>query len=396
MSPIRVLELRSVWGTGGGPDKTILSGAALKGSADIETTVCYIRDARDRVFSIDRRAKDLGIDYAEVVERHSFDPAVWSQLRTFVRQRGIHIVHAHDHKTDFLTWLLAKAEPIIPLSTAHGFAGESFREKVYYAVEKRLLARFPHVIAVSRPIRDELLRTGSRPERVTVINNAIDPRVFARARQREAEARRNYGYASDDIIIGAVGRLESEKRFDLLIEAFAIVSRRQPRVRLAIVGEGSCRPALEAHMARLGVADRCRLLGHQGDVISMHHVFDLFVQSSTREGTPNAVLEAMALETPIVATDVGGTAELVTHGVHGLLVRPGSAAPLAESIETALSDRRASTVLAAAARRRIETELSFERRMQKVESIYQTLAANASAARSRDNGTPALAQEQRR
>jgi len=396
MSPIRVLELRSVWGTGGGPDKTILSGAALKGSTDIETTVCYIRDARDRVFSIDRRAKDLGIDYAEVVERHSFDRAVWPQLRTLVRQRGIHIVHAHDHKTDFLTWLLAKVEPIIPLSTAHGFAGESSREKVYYAVEKRLLARFPHVIAVSRPIRDELLRTGSRPEHVTVINNAIDHRVFARDRQREAELRRNYGYASDDIVIGAVGRLESEKRFDLLIEAFALVSRRTPRARLAIVGEGSCRPALEAHMARLGVADTCRLLGHQGDVISIHHLFDLFVQSSIREGTPNAVLEAMALETPIVATDVGGTAELVTHGVHGLLVRPGSAAPLVESIETALSDRGASTVLAAAARRRIETDLSFERRMQKVESIYQTLAANAAAARSRDNGTPALAQDQRR
>jgi glycosyltransferase involved in cell wall biosynthesis len=396
MSPIRVLELRSVWGTGGGPDKTILSGAALKGSTDIETTVCYIRDARDRVFSIDRRAKDLGIDYAEVVERHSFDRAVWPQLRTLVRQRGIHIVHAHDHKTDFLTWLLAKVEPIIPLSTAHGFAGESSRERVYYAVEKRLLARFPHVIAVSRPIRDELLRTGSRPEHVTVINNAIDHRVFARDRQREAELRRIYGYASDDIVIGAVGRLESEKRFDLLIEAFALVSRRQPRARLAIVGEGSCRPALEAHMARLGVADRCRLLGHQGDVIAMHHLFDLFVQSSIREGTPNAVLEAMALETPIVATDVGGTAELVTHGVHGLLVRPGSAAPLVKSIETALSDRGASTLLAAAARRRIETDLSFERRMQKVESIYQMLAANAAAARSRDNGTPALAQEQRR
>ena len=149
-------------------------------------------------------------------------------------------------------------------------------------------------------------------------------------------------------------------------------------------------------MARLGVAQTCRLLGHQGDVIAMHHLFDLFVQSSIREGTPNAVLEAMALETPIVATDVGGTAELMTHRVHGLLVRPGSAAPLVESIETAVSDRGASTVLAAAARRRIETDLSFERRMQKVESIYQMLAATASAARSRDNGTPALAQEQRR
>src|SRR6185503_14145309 len=57
MTPVRVLELRSVWGTGGGPDKTILSGAAVKGNGEVETTVCYIRDARDRVFSIDQRAK---------------------------------------------------------------------------------------------------------------------------------------------------------------------------------------------------------------------------------------------------------------------------------------------------------------------------------------------------
>jgi glycosyltransferase involved in cell wall biosynthesis len=313
------------------------------------------------------------------VERHSFDRAVWPQLRALVRQRDIHIVHAHDHKTDFLTWLLAKVEPIIPLSTAHGFAGESPREKVYYAVEKRLLARFPHVIAVSRPIRDELVRTGSRPECVSVINNAIDHRVFVRNRQREAQVRHEYGYALDDTVIGAVGRLESEKRFDLLIEAFAVVSRRQPRARLAVVGEGSCRAALEAHIARLGVSDTCRLLGHQGDVIKAHHVFDLLVQSSIREGTPNAVLEAMALETPIVATDVGGTTELVTHGMHALLVPAGSAAPLAEAIEVALADRGASGVRAAAARRRIETELSFERRIQKVESIYAMLTANASA-----------------
>jgi len=119
------------------------------------------------------------------------------------------------------------------------------------------------------------------------------------------------------------------------------------------------------------------------------------VQSSIREGTPNAVLEAMALETPIVATNVGGTAELVTHGAHGLLVPPGSAGPLVEAIETALADRGASAVRAAAARLRIETELSFERRIQKVESIYAMLAANASATGSRHTGAAALAQDQR-
>jgi len=391
MRPIRVLELRSVWGTGGGPDKTILSGAALKGSGDIETTVCYIRDARDRVFSIDRRAKELGIDYTEVVERHSFDRAIWPQLRCLVRQRGILIVHAHDHKTDFLTWLLAKVEPVIPLSTAHGFSGESPQEKLYYAVEKRLLARFPCVIAVSGPIRDELLRTGSQPERVVVINNGIDHRAFTRNRRREPQVRQEFGYAPDAVLIGAVGRLESEKRFDLLIDAFVDVSRREPRARLAIVGEGSLRPALEAQIARLGMTDRCRLLGHQADMIGVLHLFDVLVQSSIREGTPNAVLEAMALETPIVATHVGGTAELVTHGMHGLLVPPGRAAPLANAIEAALADRAASAVRAAAARRRVETELSFERRIQKVESIYTTLATNVSG---EPNGTETLAQNQ--
>jgi glycosyltransferase involved in cell wall biosynthesis len=394
VTPIRVLELRSVWGTGGGPDKTILSGAAVKGSGNIETTVCYIRDARDQLFSIDRRAKQLGIDYAEVVERHSFDRAVWPQLRSLVRQRGIHIVHAHDHKTDFLTWLLAKVAPIVPLSTAHGFSGESPREKLYYSVEKRLLARFPHVIAVSRPIRDELLRTGSRAERVTVINNAIDHRAFARNRQRDEQVRKEFGYAPDDIVIGAVGRLEAEKRFDLLIDAFAMVSRHQPRARLAIVGEGSCRAALESQITRLGVTHTCRLLGHQHEVIKVHHLFDLLVQSSIREGTPNAVLEAMALETPVVATDVGGTAELVTHGAHGLLVPAGSADSLAQAIEATLANRVASAERVAAARRRVETELSFERRMQKVESIYAMLMANVSVTARRHTAAP-LAQHQR-
>jgi hypothetical protein len=75
MRKIRVLELRSVWGTGGGPDKTILAGAALKSDV-IEPIVCYIRDARDTVFTLGERARDLGLDYEEVVERRSLDHAV--------------------------------------------------------------------------------------------------------------------------------------------------------------------------------------------------------------------------------------------------------------------------------------------------------------------------------
>ena len=120
-------------------------------------------------------------------------------------------------------------------------------------------------------------------------------------------------------------------------------------------------------------AHACTVLGHRLDVADLHHAFDLFVQSSEYEGTPNAVLEAMAMNTPIVATDVGGTRELVTDGVHGLLVQAGSAPALADKILAALNDRDAATRRADAARQRIETELSFERRVQKVEAVYQEL-----------------------
>jgi glycosyltransferase involved in cell wall biosynthesis len=236
-----------------------------------------------------------------------------------------------------------------------------------------MLAWFPRVIAVSSSVRDELLRAGSKANRVTVVLNGINPQAFVRDQARVTAVRRAYGFADDDIVIGAVGRLDFEKRFDLLIRAVARVRTRWPLARLVIAGEGKWRPHLEAEIARLGVGSWCRLLGLQRDINTLHHAFDLFVQSSIREGTSNAVLEAMALETPVVATDAGGTAELVVDGVHGLILPIGSEASLVDAISRALSDRPATAARARAARIRVETELSFARRMARVDAICQKL-----------------------
>ena len=373
--PIRVLELRSVWGTGGGPDKTILSGARLHDPSRVAVAVCYIRDARDRVFALDRRAANLGVDYTEVIERHSFDPGIWPKLVSLVRERDIDIVHAHDHKTDALTWALAKRTRVVPLSTAHGFAGESRNERFYYAVEKRLLARFPRVIAVARHIKAELIRTGSRPDRVTIINNAIDPKVYRRRPSGRADIRRELGYSDSDVVIGAVGRLESEKRFDLLLEAISKLQQDHPQVKLAIVGEGSLRASLEALIRERHLEESVRLLGHRTDVVGLHHAFDVFMQSSEREGTPNAVLEAMAMESPIVATDVGGTGELMTHGVHGLLVPRNVPMDWAVALSRVIREPVPTAARAAAARSRVETDLSFEQRVRRIEEVYEDLYA---------------------
>jgi glycosyltransferase involved in cell wall biosynthesis len=374
--PIRILELRSVRGTGGGPEKTILHGALGADRSAFEVTVCYLRDGRDAVFSVDTRAVSLGIDYLEVRERHSFDPAIFRELRRIVRERRIDIVHAHDYKTNLLAYLLGRIDRVRSLTTVHGWTGHTPRERwLYYPLDKRLLARFPRVIAVSSEIRDVLVRYGAKSARVSVLLNGIDHRGVRRDRGRVDHHRSRLGIKAGEFVIGAVGRLEPQKRFDLLIDAVARVRANRPEVRLLIVGEGSDRPVLQDAMRRHQLVEPyCRLLGHRADIIDLHHAFDLFVQSSDYEGTPNAVLEAMALETPIIATDVGGTRELLREQVDGLLVRPSDAAALADAIECVLADRAAAARRVSSARRRVERELSFDARMRALEAIYRELA----------------------
>jgi glycosyltransferase involved in cell wall biosynthesis len=371
---IAVLELRSVRGTGGGPEKTILVGAARADRSRFDVTVCYIRDLRDGIFGIDTRAGSLPIDYVEVRERHSLDPAIWPALRRLVRDRHIDIVHSHEYKTDLLAWLLARRDGVIALATAHGWTGQSARERwLYYPANKRLLTRFPRVIAVSTDIQQQLVRRGASADRVSVVLNGIDPAAFHRDPSRQTALRAAHGWTTGDVVIGAVGRLERQKRFDLLLDVFARVAPSHPALRLALVGDGRLRTELEAQTARLALGDRVRFLGHRSDLVDLHHTFDLLVQSSEYEGTPNAVLEAMAMETPIVATDAGGTRELAWPDVHALVVPVGDANALASAVSGVLAHPAAARTRAIAARRRIETDLSFEARTRTLEALYEEL-----------------------
>jgi len=373
--PVKVLELRSVRGTGGGPEKTILRGATMADPRRSQVTVCYLRDERDQEFGVTSRPEREGVDYLEIRERHSFDPGVWPKLRALIAERKIDIVHAHDYKTNLLALLLGKTMAVKALSTVHGWTGHSLRERFcYYPADKRVLARFRRLIAVSSDIGNELIRHGASPCAVTTVLNGIDHQQFVRDRDRQHDIRQSMGFDSSHVVFGAIGRLEPQKRFDLLLDVFARLHRQHPQARLVIAGDGSQKSALTRQRAELGLENSVTLPGHIADVRPLHHALDLFVQSSDYEGTPNAVLEAMAMETPVVATSAGGTAELVEHGVHGRIVPIGDVDALHDAIESALSDPQSTSQMAARARRRVERDLSFESRVRRVEGIYHELA----------------------
>jgi glycosyltransferase involved in cell wall biosynthesis len=365
--PIRILELRSVRGTGGGPEKTILIGSARSDPRRFQITVCYLRDGSDEAFQIGTNARQLGLDYVELCERHSLDVRIWPQLVDLIRDRRIDIVHAHDYKTDFLALLLARYTRIVPIATVHGWIWNTRRERIYNRLDLEVLRRFPAVITVSGAIRRQVIAGGSAPDRVHHIVNGVDHRIYRQTAGTRDRIRGEFRIPADAPLIGAVGRLSREKRFDLLLTAAARLS---PDVHVLIVGDGPERVALQTSTSSLGMSERVRFAGARRDVPDLLQALDLYVQSSDTEGIPNAVLEAMSTSVAVVATDVGGTSELIANGIHGLLVLPDRRDLLENAIQQALTDGVLRARMAAAARQRVEQELSFEARMAKVESLY--------------------------
>ena len=190
-----------------------------------------------------------------------------------------------------------------------------------------------------------------------------------------------FGLADGQFAIGGVGRLEPQKRFDLLVEAFAQVHAAHPHARLLIAGEGSCRAALEQQIADLGLHDACRLVGHCAEVPTFYHALDLLAQSSEYEGTPNVVLEGMALGTPVVATDAGGTADLLRDGIDGRIVPRLDTVRLSKALSDAVSNPALRRAWVQSARARVESELSFTSRMGKVEAQYNVWCATGAQVR---------------
>jgi glycosyltransferase involved in cell wall biosynthesis len=168
-------------------------------------------------------------------------------------------------------------------------------------------------------------------DRLVVIPNALDVDDLVPTRER-AEVRDQLGVAHGEFLWLAVGRLEAQKDFATLVAAFGLVEH-LAHMRLAIAGDGSERRRLEQMVRHMGLDDRIALLGLRDDVVDLMHAADGLVASSRYEGLPNVVMEAMAAALPVVATDVGGTPELVEDGITGLLVPPASPMRLAAAID---------------------------------------------------------------
>lgn len=370
-----VLHARVVTGTGGGPDKTILNSPRFLSDLGYESVCAYLHPPGDPGFDeLKARAESLNADLISTPDRGIKDVSVISRMLRICRERNVSIWHGHDYKSDALGLLLRKFHPMKLVSTVHGWGVKSKNTPLYHAIDRFSLKSYDRVICVSDKLLAECLAAGVSIGNLCEIDNAIDLSNYENLTAKH-EAQLQFGIDADQPVVVAVGRLSKEKAFDILIRAFADLLATGLEGTLLIAGDGPERDSLQAQIETLGCQDSIRLAGHVADPRNVYAAADVFALSSTSEGLPNSLLEAMACGVPVVATAVGAVPNVIIDEVNGLLIQPGDAARLTLALSRLFSNEAIRNQFAAAGHQTIEEQYSFERRMRKLAAVYDGLLA---------------------
>jgi glycosyltransferase involved in cell wall biosynthesis len=318
------------------------------------------------------KAEALQAPLLSVHDRGPWDWSVISQMLRICRRERVRIWHGHDYKSNALGLLLCWFWPMRLVTTVHGWVKETRRTPVYYKIDEFCLPHYESVICVSEDLRDRCLACGVPAERCVLIENGIDTAHYARSVPAE-EAKRCLGVPRGRLVVGAVGRLSAEKGFDFLIRSTHELVQTGLDLQLLIAGDGDDQARLQGLVGELGLGDRVRLLGYCSDPRAVYEALDVFVLSSIREGLPNVLLEAMALEVPVVATRIAGVPRLIEDGTNGLLIPPASQPDLTRALTRLCADAPLRTELSRAGRQTVEGRYSFARRMEKIGALYDRL-----------------------
>lgn len=244
------------------------------------------------------------------------------------------------------------------------------------AVVLRAIPAADAVVSLNRELSGELAQIGVSSARARVISNGVDLRAFAPpAAVERAEARRLLGMASDAVTVAFVGRLAHEKGIDVLLDAWRAVEQADQTAQswLLLAGEGRLGAAYRQRAA--SELRRVSFLGRLPDVRVLLRAADVVVLPSRSEGLSNAVLEAMAMAVPIVATRIGGLDEQVEDGITGILVPSGSPASLAEALLQLIRDSDQRRRMGARGRASVEQKFPLSSTIDAYQRLYEDLRA---------------------
>lgn len=327
---------------------------------------------------LSQELSQLGILTSVLDEKKDNSVQLFLKVRRFLSKEKVQILHTHRYKENVIGCLAAQY-PMGPylVKTVHGlkepFKGIKRLKAGFYSFLDRWASRlfFSKIICVSYGMEEELKKELGR-SKVVCIHNCVDvSRV--KVKKSKSLTKKELGIENNSPVIGTAGRLVPIKGTVWLLQAAQVLLLKLPDLRVLIIGDGPERYRLRQLTSEMGIESQVIFTGQRDDVYDLISCMDVFLLPSLSEGIPMVLLETMALEIPIVATNVGGIPELLRNGQTGYLTPPRDARALAEACQYLLEHKEEAEIVARKARQLVEGNLSVRVMVEKVAQIYRSL-----------------------
>jgi len=307
--------------------------------------------------------------------KNKYDLRVFPRLLTIIRQEKAHVLWVQSTGDKMFWGRLAGKMAGVPviLASIHFMGNEGQGKSILGPLNKALTPINDRYMAVSENQGRYLIdREGIPWKKMVVIPNGIDLKNFQPQKTPE-QVRKDLGLRKEGFIIGQVANLRSVKGHQLLLQAAKRVSDQKKQVTFLLVGDGPERKALEKSCWDLGLTGRVHFLGDRKDVPDLINIFDVGTLTSYMETFPLAVLEYMALAKPVVAPDIGGIPELISHGIQGLLFPPGDSEALADHLLQLLSQPQLAKRLGEEGLKRVKASFTMDLMLKRMEDLMISL-----------------------
>jgi glycosyltransferase involved in cell wall biosynthesis len=324
---------------------------------------------------LERRLAEAGVPLEVVGKRGKADPGALLRLARRLRALDPDVVHTHLFTANAYGRAAARAARLRAALVASEESTDPAKPAWARAIDRRLAPATARVVCVSEAVRAAQESRGIPPAKLVVVPPGVDVESIRLRATEPPEPWRTV----------TVCRLEAPKDVETLLAALALLRARGRPATLDVAGDGPDRPRLEAAVARLGLLGAVRLLGAREDIPALLARAPVFALSTRYEGLGVAILEAMALARPVVASAVGGVPEAVAGGETGLLVPPGDPGALASALEALHADPARARALGEAGLARVRARFTIEARVAALERIFEEEAARVRDRR-RDRG----------
>ena len=361
-----------------GAESVILN--LIQGMTDDETFNCILgclEDSDNKDCDLFRRAKELNLDAYQIPLKDGFNPGNIFILRRFLKEHKVDIAHSHGYKPTVLSYLAGKFVKVEQLTTCHLWTSGDRKHRLYETLEAWVIKRHKVSIAVSDRIKDEMVARGIPKEIIKVLPNGINVEEYQYiGEEKIEELRKEFNISSDTIVIGNLARLSGQKGHKFLIEAARRIINQKLNVVFLIAGEGELREELVSLTKKYGIDSRVKFLGFRKDSKDLLKLFDIFVLPSIDEGTPMALLEAMASGSAVVATKVGEIPNIIDNDIDGFLVEAGDVDDLICKLLELVQDKVKTGLFAEAAQKKIEEKYNINNVVAEYDLNYKRLIAS--------------------